>query len=114
MRSIDLEISEAGRSMARRLAPADQRRHPRVNPENLRSNLGAIENLSLGGALVVSRRPLRGIVDLVIQREGGPTTLEAEVRWTRRLGFRRFACGLAFTCLTETDRETLRVLGLRS
>ena len=76
---------------------ADNRRaQGRLPQELLRSNLGPVLDLSMGGMRVRCTRARKGDVDVELMELEEPVKLRAEVMWTRRQGLRRYEVGLKF------------------
>ena len=101
--------SRRKRAKATRIRGGDRRRHGRLKAgETLASNIGRVVDLSSGGMRVLSRRKLKGILDVALWDIHRGVTLRARVVWTKRLGFRRHESGLKFL---DVDPEVARTLG---
>jgi hypothetical protein len=79
-----------------KLRKGDRRTYGRRRQEFLESSLGPVLDLSLGGARILTRKAPEGEVDILIKSISGDLSLHAEVRWVKRVGFRRFEIGLMF------------------
>lgn len=62
----------------------------------LKCNLGRVLDLSSGGVRLLRRRKLKGRHELTLFDRDGGVRVEAEVRWTRRLGLFKHEMGLQF------------------
>jgi signal transduction histidine kinase len=91
--------------------PADDRRlHGRLPQELLRCNLGVVLDLSMGGMRIRCTKAPKGRLDVEIDDVEGPVRLQAEVMWSRRLGFRRYEVGLYFPHVPpDVARQLTRV-----
>lgn len=74
----------------------DRRAHGRLPQELLKSNLGPVLDLSMGGMRVRCAKAPKGRVQVELEDADGPVRVQAEVMWTRRLGFRKYEVGLYF------------------
>ncbi len=68
----------------------------RVNVPQLKCNLGRVLDLSSGGVRLLSRRKLKGRHEITLFDRDGGVRIEAEVRWSRRLGLWKHEIGLQF------------------
>lgn len=101
------------RQRARQLTSgADRRVHGRLKAgDTLASNVGTVRDLSAGGMRIISRRKLKGIVDVALWDIHRGLRLSAEVVWRRRLGFRRHETGLRFLEVNPDMARELTSLG---
>lgn len=88
-------------------APKQRRSVGRRRLELLYSNLGPVLDLSCDGVRVLSTRRLRGRQIIKLHVEQGVVEFRAEVRWSRRLGFRRHEVGMLFENLADHQRRLL-------
>ncbi len=92
---------------------ADNRRaQGRLPQELLRSNLGPVLELSMGGIRVRCTRALKGEVDVELMELEEPVNMRAEVMWTRRDGLRKYEVGLKFLDLPQDVAERLTEISL--
>jgi signal transduction histidine kinase len=78
--------------------PSDDRRaHGRLPQELLQSSLGPVLDLSMGGMRVQCPKAPKGRIEVELEDAEGPVRLQAEVMWSRRLGFRKYEVGLYFS-----------------
>ena len=89
-------------SAAAKVEPGqDRRTRGRVRQQGVMSNAGVVIDLSGGGVRVLSTHPLEGKLQLTISCESDTVTVNAEVVWSKRVGFRRHVAGLRFIDLDE-------------
>jgi hypothetical protein len=86
---------------------ADRRTHNRLRVVDVESSVGPVLELSLGGARVRSRRKLEGRIELEIRAAHDAVEVDAEVVWSRRMGWRKFESALR---LLDVDPECARTL----
>ncbi len=112
--------SDATRSLARTFRTkaqkltqvADRRKTGRLKEGwTLSCSLGRVRDLSAGGMRLVSRRRLRGKLELDLWDINRGVRVRAEVVWTKRLGFRRHEVGLKFRDLSPDLVRDLTALG---
>ncbi len=91
--------------------PADNlRTEGRLPQELLRSNLGPVLDLSLGGMRVRCARAPKGELDVDLMGLQEPFRLRAEVMWTQRQGLRKYEVGLKFVDISpEVARQLTEV-----
>jgi signal transduction histidine kinase len=91
--------------------PADDRRaHGRLPQELLKCTIGLVLDLSMGGMRVQCNKAPKGRLDVEIEDHEGPVKLQAEVMWSRRLGFRKYEVGLYFPHVPpDVARQLTRV-----
>ncbi len=90
---------------------ADNRRaQGRLPQELLRSNLGPVLDLSMGGMRVRCTRAPKGDVDVELMELEEPVKLRAEVMWKQRQGLRRYEVGLKFLDVPpDVDKQLTEV-----
>ncbi len=93
-------ITRRIRNSARRLRPIFERRDSSRIKVTVACDLGSVEDLSTGGMRIRTRRRLRGTVQLELWTPSRRLELKGEVRWTKRLGFRKYLNGLSFNNIT--------------
>ena len=93
-------ITQRIRTSARRLRPIFERRDSSRVKVTVACNLGSVQDLSTGGMRIRTRRRLKGTVQLELWTPSRRLELQGEVKWTKRLGFRRYMNGLAFGNIT--------------
>lgn len=86
----------------------------RLTQESLRSNLGPVLDLSMGGMRVRCNKLPEGIFDVELSDEEETIHLRAEVAWARRVGFRRQEVGLKFVDLSPDLAIQLSRLAARN
>jgi len=74
----------------------ERRAHGRLPQELLQSSVGPVLDLSMGGMRVHCAKPPKGSVAVELLDLEGPVTINAEVMWVRKLGFRKYEVGLGF------------------
>ncbi len=74
----------------------ERRAHGRLPQELLQSSVGPVLDLSMGGMRVHCSKPPKGSVAVELLDVEGPVTIQAEVMWVRKLGFRKYEVGLGF------------------
>lgn len=103
------------RQWAAVLCAPDRRRLGRhKSGETAGSDVGRVLDISQGGMRVFSRRPLCGTFDVTLWSTNRWITLEAEVVWTKRLGFRSHVSGLRFIDLDAITVRSLATLWIQS
>ena len=80
----------------------------RLRQDSVFCNLGEILDISATGLRMQSTRKRRGKVMVHLAGPIEQMVLEAEVIWSRRLGFRRYEVGLRFC---EMNEATMKKLG---
>ena len=104
VRSIARQI----RKGATQIRGADRRRFGRLKAgETLACNRGKVLDLSAGGLRLLSRRKLKGMLEVALWDIHRGLTMQCRVVWTKRLGFRRHESGLTFI---DVDPDTARGL----
>ena len=88
----------------------DQRASRRVWQSTLQSSVGRVHDLSETGMRVVSRRELKGVVEVAIVDGAHHIVFKAKVVWIRRIGFDRYFAGLVFEDLLPEERNRIRGL----
>jgi len=73
-----------------------RRLHGRLAQEAVRSNLGVILDLSMGGMRITTSKVPEGTVSVELEDDEETITMQAEVAWSRRVGFCRHEVGLRF------------------
>ncbi len=84
------------RAADRSYAGPERRSAVRFKLGQLKCNLGRVLDLSSGGVRLLCRRKLRGRHELTLFDRDGGVRVEAEVRWSRRLGLWKHEIGLQF------------------
>ncbi len=84
------------RVINRSYAGPERRSAVRFKLGQLKCNLGRVLDLSSGGVRLLCRRKLRGRHELTLFDRDGGVRVEAEVRWSRRLGLWKHEVGLQF------------------
>jgi len=94
-------------------AGSDERREPRVAPDNMRTSWGSVVDLSPSGVRLrdAGMPPFsEGVhVTLVLQSATAMLDVTCEVAWVQH-GFAEFEAGLKFVELNEDDERVLREL----
>ncbi len=85
----------------------DRRLYPRLLQALVLTNFGPVLDLSLSGARIRCARALEGIVDVDLMASEETLFLQAEVVWTKRIGFRKYEAGLRFLEVTPDVAEQL-------
>ncbi|MFG0292478.1 MAG: PilZ domain-containing protein [Phycisphaerales bacterium JB065] len=91
----------------------DGRSRGRMRCNNVSTSFGPVLDFSATGVRILSKRELRHCEDnqpltIELHSDFDPVMVKVMVRWTRKLGFRRYEAGLEFV---EVDDEVKRVLG---
>lgn len=89
---------------------ADGRSRGRMRCNNVVSSLGPVLDFSATGVRVLCKRGVKqeGVTMLVrIESAFDPITVPVVVRWSRRLGFRRYEVGLEFAEVNDLTRAVL-------
>ncbi len=88
----------------------NRRAQGRLPQELLRSNLGPVLDLSMGGMRVRCTRAPKGDVDVELMELEEPVKLRAEVMWKQRQGLRRYEVGLKFLDVPpDVDKQLTEV-----
>ncbi len=79
---------------------------------NVSTSFGPVLDFSATGVRILTKRELRHIVEneplsMELHSDFEPVEVKAMVRWTRKLGFRRYEAGLEFVELTDEVRNVL-------
>ncbi|MEE9131821.1 MAG: PilZ domain-containing protein [Phycisphaerales bacterium] len=74
----------------------ERRRSVRFKLGELKCNLGRVLDLSSGGVRLLHWRRLKGRHEITLYDRDGGVRVEAEIRWTRRLGLFKHEMGLQF------------------
>ncbi len=83
--------------MYRTRTVSDERRsHIRIPQSELHCSLGRVQDISRAGARVSCRRSPKGSVAFQMNTTVDPLPTQAEVVWSKRLGFRKHEVGLRF------------------
>ncbi|MHC4447508.1 MAG: ATP-binding protein, partial [Planctomycetota bacterium] len=90
----------------------DRRLYPRLPQASVLTNFGPVLDLSLSGARIRCSRALEGIVDVDLMASEETLFLQAEVVWTKRIGFRKYEAGLRFLEVTPDIAEQLTRVSL--
>ncbi len=99
-RNLSDPASAIRRASDRSYAGPERRSSIRVNVRQLKCNLGRVLDLSSGGVRLLSRRKLRGWHEITLADSDGGVRIEAEVKWSRRLGLWKHEIGLQFLNVT--------------
>jgi len=86
----------------------------RLSQESLRSNLGVVLDLSLGGMRIRCNKVPEGVFDVELSDDEQTLRLRAEVAWTKRVGFRKQEAGLKFVDLSPELAVELSRLASRN
>jgi len=90
-------MEEATTFMYRDRTVSDERRsHIRIPQAELHCSLGRVQDISRGGIRVSCRRSPSGAVAFQINTTVDPLLMQAEVVWSKRLGFRKHEIGMRF------------------
>ena len=90
----------------------DRRLYPRLLQALVLTNFGPVLDLSLSGARIRCSRALEGTVDVDLMASEETLFLQAEVVWTKKLGFRKYEAGLRFLEVTPDVAEQLTRVSL--
>jgi hypothetical protein len=104
MRSIPEQDAAGGEQPSDR---ATRRKFGRLPQDTLKSNLGAVLDISAGGMRVLCHRVPRGQVEIYLLDNQLPGRLMAEVSWSKRVGLFKFEVGLRFENLTPSMSQCL-------
>jgi hypothetical protein len=77
-----------------------RRAQPRVRQETLHSTLGQVLDISSGGARILTRERIAGLIEFRIFDSAESIIVTAEVLWTRRIGLFKREIGLRFVDLS--------------
>lgn len=91
----------------------------RFRAQNLRSRLGPVMDLSITGMAVLCTSSYERIIGeqstiWICMHRGEKFPFQVQVRWSRKLGFRRHKVGLSFVDLTPQQRMLLTDFGSRA
>ena len=91
----------------------------RFRAQNLRSRLGPVMDLSITGMSVLCTSSYERIIGekstiWICMHRGEKFDFRVQVRWSRKLGFRRHKVGLSFVDLTPQQRMLLTDFGSRA
>ena len=90
-------MEEATASIFRNRTVGDERRsHIRMPQSELHCSLGKVQDISHAGARVSCRRSRKGAVAFQMNTTVDPLPMQAEVVWSKRLGFRKHEIGMRF------------------
>ena len=95
------------RGMKRETNLSDRRTPARLPQEDLVSDLGPILDLSIGGMRVLCKRRREGSLKVRLWAFQFYMNLDAQVVWTKHLGFRRHEIGVEFL---NIDDDTAKIL----
>lgn len=90
----------------------DRRLYPRLLQALVLTNFGPVLDLSLSGARIRCSRALEGTVDVDLMASEETLFLQAEVVWTKKIGFRKYEAGLRFLEVTPDVAEQLTRVSL--
>ena len=94
-----------------RSAQTCARLQPRHTACSVRSNLGDVTDLSLGGARILAKSGLRSPLDIELYAMNKSVTVRAKVAWSRSTGDGfKAEIGLEFSKLTRIQREVIESL----
>lgn len=90
----------------------DSRSRGRMRCNNVRTSFGPVLDFSATGVRVLSKREIKHLeegepLELQLLSDFDPVMVKVMVRWSRKLGFRRFEAGLEFVELTDEVRTVL-------
>lgn len=90
----------------------DGRGRGRMRCNNVNSSFGPVLDFSATGVRVLAKREVKpgendSAIDIELQSDFDPVTVKVRVRWTRRLGFRRWEAGLEFVDVSDEVRSVL-------
>lgn len=113
MRSFPKSIRKASSDPDRRSVAG------RFRAQHLRSRMGPVMDLSITGMSVLSTCSCDRIVGeqsniWICMDKGEKHEFRVQVRWSRKLGFRRHRVGLSFVDLTPQQRMMLTEFGSRA
>jgi hypothetical protein len=80
----------------------------------LKCNLGRVLDLSSGGARLLTRRKLSGRHEITVFARDGGVRLDAEVKWSKRLGLFKHEIGLEFLNLPPDIATRLTTLAYKN
>lgn len=86
----------------------------RLAQESLRTNLGIVLDLSMGGMRIRCTKAPAGTMDVELADDEETMQLRAEVAWVRRVGFRKHEAGLKFVDITAEQALRLSRLAMRN
>jgi PilZ domain len=101
-------LSARIRAGASRMRPlGERRRSGRLKGRSLRCNRGEVMDLSAGGLRIRSSRRYSSKLPVQLWTPTRRVTVPAQVRWVKRLGFRKYEIGLQFYDLTPEQANHL-------
>ena len=90
-------MEEATTSVSRiRTVSEERRSHIRIPQAELHCSLGRVQDLSRMGLRVSCRRMPKDAVAFELNTTVDPLAVQAEVVWSKRLGFRKHEVGMRF------------------
>ena len=89
---------------------SNRRLYPRVSPDWLQCDQGEILDISLGGAMIKSKRKLRGNFAMRVWNFETGLVLQARVIWSNPVCFRHHEVGVHFQNVGKTNFLTLKNL----
>jgi hypothetical protein len=92
---------------SRLLSRGDRRKRERTTANAITCNRGTIIDFSTAGMRLRSRGLYTGTIDVDLSIGERHATFQAEVIWSKRLGFGKFEMGLAFRNLTPKLQAVL-------
>lgn len=78
------------------------------------SRRALVTDLSTTGMRIRCSRPLSGTVSVHLGDADNEVRLQAEVRWIRRMGLRRYEMGLRFTSVQPDQAQTLTRIAINN
>ncbi len=86
----------------------EHRRHGRLNEPGLSCSAGSVIDLSAGGVRILSKRALKGRLDIFFDTNDGPKLgVKTRIAWCRKVGFRAYLVGLQFEDLPLSAAKRL-------
>jgi hypothetical protein len=90
----------------------DGRSRGRMRCNNVHTSFGPVLDFSATGVRVLSKREIKHLdedepLEMQLLSDFDPVMVKVMVRWSRKLGFRRFEAGLEFVELTDEVRTVL-------
>ena len=92
------------------IALPNRRKFTRFGPFGLNCDLGHLLDISARGVKLLSKRKLKGTVNLRLWNNETDLDLQAEVCWSQRIRFRQHEEGLQFANLRTEDAKKLAVM----
>ncbi len=115
MRRVRADAAKAiQRAIDRASAGPQNRRSGRITIGELDCNLGRVIDLSSGGVRLLSRRKLSGRHEITVFARDGGVRLDAEVKWSKRLGLFKHEIGLEFLNLPTDIAARLTTLAYKN